>query len=197
MNDIYYKISDKTIRDSEIIHDIEDVKKLLGFNINWIHKNEDRSLLMGAVLWNRKELVRYLLTFPGINVNQKNSSGKTALIFTCSNYNVSILRLLLSHRYLNVNIQDDSGYTILHQACTWGCEEFVAELLSDVRVNMFIRDKQRKTVRDIIQSINKLNLGTMKYLKIMKIMDDIVYKLLRIFNGMLCMDIIQKIVKFL
>ena len=118
------KIYDDAIIDSEIIQDIESVKKHFGFylDINYGKYPEGYSLLMGAVLWNRKELVRYLLTYPNININKMNDKAFTSLIFACCKGNVPILELFLCREELDINIQDNAGWTGLHWACYYGYE---------------------------------------------------------------------------
>ena len=185
MEIIYDKIRDIKIPDSEIIQDIEHAKcKDLGFDINLGNKN-NWSLLMNAVDNRREELVRYLLSIPGINVNHRSFGGNTVL-YSCET--VSILKLLLNRRELDVNIQNIWGYTGLHRSCFWGRKACVKEYLLDARGDAFIRDRDGDTARD-----NALRRG---YVDIAKIISNSRYtSLLRIPNASLCRDITRMIIE--
>jgi len=115
------------------------------FDINWCDEY-NWSLLMWAIRWNRKELVEYLLSIPGININHRCLGSGTALSI-CDQ--VSILKLLLSRRDLDVNIQNENGRTGLHYLCYWGHKACIKELLLDSRVNTYIRDNYGRTARGI------------------------------------------------
>ena len=84
------------------------------FDINLPQGSFNWSLLMCAVNMNRKEFVRYLLSFPGINVNHRSVQGNTVLR-ACNQ--VSILKLLLGRKDLDVNIQNRWGETRLLPVC--------------------------------------------------------------------------------
>jgi len=104
MNKIYGKISNKinnkAILDSEIILEMETVrKKDPGFDINWKPNNQNWPLLTRAVFYEREELVKYLLMVPDIDVNNRGLSGATAFHFAG---NINILKLLLNCRDLDV-----------------------------------------------------------------------------------------------
>jgi len=133
--------------DSKIIQDIEYVKNnFFGFSINWVLEYEYESLLMRAVEGNREELVRYILTYPDIDINY----GKryTSLHLACfGGCNVPILKLLLGHRDIIVDKRDAGGrgYTGLYYACMRNKIEIVRELLIDARVDVLIRNEDDKT----------------------------------------------------
>jgi len=138
-----YRICDKIGRtkfyDSEIIRDIESAKINPNFDINdgyW-------SILMQAILWNREELVKYILTYSNIDVNT-HAGG-----IMWGNIHIHILKLLLAHKDFDVNIQDRNGQTGLHYACARNNIENVKELLLDARVNTLIRDNWGNTALDI------------------------------------------------
>ena len=182
---IRMNIRNKTIPDSEIIQNIESVKNNFGFNINQ-KDNDDFTLLILAVLMERKELVRYLLSIPGIDVNYRDSFNKVALHYA---KDCSILKLFLGRKDLNLNIQDRHEMTILHWQYIWKCEVCIKELLSDARIDILICDDQGQMVKDIATK--------QKRHRIVKLLNDPVYTLLYISRGLLCMDVIQKIVKYL
>ena len=118
MNIIRDKIHDHKILDSEIIQDLKyERNNNLEFNINWIDRSPNWlgfSLLMHAVRSDREELVGYLLSIPGININYTTrTANTTALHLTKS---VPVLKLLLSRRDININIENIRGYTALDVA---------------------------------------------------------------------------------
>jgi len=173
------------INDSEIIRVIErEKRKDPKFDIN-LGDKDNWSLLMCAVCYDRKELVRYLLSFPGINVNQRDKFNYTALHY-CDQ--VSVLKLLLGRRDIDVNIQNDRGQTGLYQVCYFGLKACVKECLLDARVNVLIRNNKGKTARNIA-----LERG---YPGIAKIINNSRYTtLLRIPNRALLHDIVRMIIE--
>jgi len=177
MNNICKKICDKAILDSEIIQEMESMKrKDPKFDINFGYNEDNWSLLMVANYYGREDLVRYLLSNPNINVNHRNYCGNTTLFF-CKQ--VSILKLLLDRRDLDVNIQNYGEWTGLYWACYWGRKACVKELLLDARADVLIRDDDGKTARDIAL-VNR-------YSEIAKIINNSGYiSLLRIPNYLLC-----------
>jgi len=142
------KIRRSDISDSEIIQETESAKEkeIPGFNINLGSGTSGWSSLMLAVDYDRKDLVRYLLSYPNINVNHRSIYNSTALHY-CDQ--VSVLKLLLGYRDIDVNIQNDRGQTGLHRVCRWGREACVKEYLLDTRGDALIRNKDGDTGRDI------------------------------------------------
>ena len=152
IKEIIHKIHNSSIPDSEIIQYIERVRhKDPEFDINLKYEDNgiaDLSLLMKAVYNGRKELARYLLTIPGININHKSRiNNNTALNFICSK-EPSLLKLLLSHRDLDVNVQSMLGHTVLHYACDNNDIGIVKELLLDARIDVSIRNILGSTARN-------------------------------------------------
>jgi len=184
MNIILNKIRWSDINDSEIIQEMESAKKIPGFDINLGCDNQNWSSLMYAVNYNRKELVRYLLSDPGINVNHRSIYNSTVM-HICDQ--VSILKLLLSRKDLDVNIQNDLGRSELHRACQMG-QALVKEYLLDARINTSIRNKYGDTTRDYALKY--------RYPDIAKIIGNSRYTtLLRIPNASLLYDIVRMIIE--
>jgi len=176
------KIQDVTFLDSEIIQEIESVKKKYKFNINYTYYDGNWTLLMCAVYHNRKELVEYILTFP--NIIFKNKYGTQVLFLVQC---VSVLILLLSRKDIDINIP--SGFDVfINYACYLGRKEYVRELLVDARVNTSIRDKRGRTARDF--AIRKGHHEITNMLKRTGCTP-----LLRIPNEALCRDITRMIIE--
>jgi len=187
MKRIFDKITQSDIDDSEIIQETESAKRNdPKFDINLGCNEDNWSLLMVAVLYNRKELVEYIiLTYPNINVYHRSNQGNTALHFCRQD---SILKLLLNRKDLDVNIQNVWGQTGLRRFCGSGHEACVKELLLDARVNTTIRNNNGKTARDIALE--------WRYSGIAKIIWNSRYTiLLRIPNRALIHDIIRMIIE--
>jgi len=177
---IHDKIHKNDVVDSEIIQET----KIPGFDINW-SDDSGWTLLMNAVRRNRKELVRYLLMNPNIDVKHRSNRGNIVLRY-CDH--VSILKLLLNRKDLYVNKQDEWGDTRLHQVCFEGSEAYVKELLLDARINTSIRNKYRETALDIALRH--------KYYGIVKIIGNSRHTtLLRIPNNLLLYDIVRMIIE--
>ena len=150
--------------------------------MGWGGKNW--SLLIITVLFDRKDLVEYLLlTYTNINVNHRNYYGNTALHF-CDK--VSILKLFLDRR--DLNIQNKWGQTGLHHACYSGRKACVKENILDTRVDALIRDNQGRTARD--KALER------RYPEIAKIINNSGRtSLLRIPNKVLLYDIVRMIIE--
>jgi len=182
MNKIYDKIRKCIIPDSEIIQDIEHAKRNDPyFDINNVIYGSWSSL----IIQKREELIEYLLADPNINVNYEDWNGYTAL--HCA-YNIPNLKLLLGHKNIEVNIQNKYGWTVLHRECYNNHIEIIKILLLDSRINIIIRNNERKTAQDY--AILKGHLGIANMLKRTGRTS-----LLRIPNKMLCWDITRMIIE--
>jgi len=174
---------DNTVLDSEIIRDLESRKNDFRFSIN-CRNSFYYTLFMDAVKWSRKELVKYLLTYPYIKINDKNDNGDTALIIACHRDDVDICKLLLCREDLDVNIKCRYGYTGLHNAY----KGTTRELLLDARADIMIRTHHGNTAQDIA-----IYMG---YCDIAKIINNSRYTtLLRIPNETLLFDIVRMIIE--
>jgi len=155
MNDVRIKMYDNEILDSEIIKNIENIKKKhTNIDINCINSNH-YTYLMDAIRYNRIELVKYLLTYSGTKVNQMADCGAAALHMCSDKNQYPMLCLLLTREDLKVNVRDCYGQTVLHRACSLGNEEGVLELLLDGRIDPLIRNKSGNTALDIATECKK------------------------------------------
>ena len=171
MNNVCIKMNQQ-ISDFEIIRILENGRKNYpDFDINWADDKLKHTLLMSSVLMNRTELVRYLLSVPGINVNQKNICYNSALTYVLYESQIPILKLLVSREDLDVNIQKN-GWTSLHSACYANSEQRVKILLSNERIDPSIRTNEGETALDIALS--------RKYYGIVKMLDNSWYMSLKI-----------------
>jgi ankyrin repeat protein len=69
------------------------------------------SLLINAVRYNKKEIMKYLLS-KNINVNLRNKAGFSALMIACSFCDIEMIELLLSYK-ANPDFMSNRGHTAL------------------------------------------------------------------------------------
>jgi ankyrin repeat protein len=86
-----------------------------------------------------------LLDTSKIDVNAKNSYGRTPLFIACANGNVSIARLLVEIGKANVNKKDSYGQTPLLEATKKGHDAVVTMLLDTGNADINLKDKNGKT----------------------------------------------------
>ena len=77
---------------------------------------DDKTPLYNAIISSKYELMKHLLSYDDININNTDSTGETNLHNAISFKDIKAVTLLLSHKNINVNIQDKYGYTPLHHA---------------------------------------------------------------------------------
>ena len=109
--------------------------------------NYKSKLLMFASFKGHQDTVAFLLSqhIFNVNVNDLDSLGKTALIYSASNGHVETLKILLSNKCITVNIQDNEGKTALHHAVNNGHTSIVNALLTSEYININIKDKDLAT----------------------------------------------------
>ncbi len=86
-----------------------------------------------ACQYGNVEVVRELLSVPGIEVNKVNATGKTPLFIACQNGHVELTRLLLNDTRVVVNIPTTDGWTPLSVARKNRHVEIVSELEKKLR----------------------------------------------------------------
>jgi hypothetical protein len=98
--------------------DIDEVKGLLarGADVNVVDGNLNETALSQAVLRGNRELVKILLD-AGAEVNEKNSSGLTALMYVGSDTSVEVVRDMIAAG-AKVDLKDEEGKNALHHAAS-------------------------------------------------------------------------------
>jgi ankyrin repeat protein len=81
----------------------------------------------------------------GLDVNDKNEYGDTALVWASNNGHLEVVRALLKVEGVDVNIKDMDGGTALIYACWKGHLDVARALLSHVAVDVNIRDNNGET----------------------------------------------------
>nr|CAD2207414.1 unnamed protein product [Meloidogyne enterolobii] len=118
----------------------------------YVVDDDNWTILMMAASAGQLEIVRLLLSysknddflksFPLRHINQKNSSGLSALHYACSKDHLQIVQELLE-KGADINAQDDRGATPLHRAASKGNKRIVNFLLNyknQIQVNLVNRE---------------------------------------------------------
>lgn len=97
--------------------DIETIKKLLKkVNVNTQKDCTGSSALCIAARKGETNMVKILLTIPGININAQNRWGQTALMIAARDGYDSIVKLLLEMPNIYINLVDEHNMTALKYA---------------------------------------------------------------------------------
>ena len=105
-------------------NDIENVRNVLslGANVNWLH-----TVFLGGMTFSgygalhiavedSEELLKIILSHPGVNVNVMDNNERTPLIIACLTQKVKNMRTLCQMSEIDPNIRDCSGCTALYFA---------------------------------------------------------------------------------
>jgi ankyrin repeat protein len=94
--------------------------------------------------------VRLLLATKGINSNEKNIDGWTALMAACQYGHIEIVKLLLTAKVISTNAKNIVGFTALMSACDHGHIEIVKLLLAVKGININVKDNYGRIASDIV-----------------------------------------------
>ncbi|KAN0085280.1 Ankyrin repeat-containing domain protein [Elaphomyces granulatus] len=86
-------------------------------NRNLMGEGLNRTALMGACIAGHPDIVQLLMNIKGIDVNQQDSVGLTALCLAIRNNRWEAAKLLLRRDDIDPNLRDNYGRTALHWAC--------------------------------------------------------------------------------
>ncbi|KAF0686267.1 Aste57867_21873 [Aphanomyces stellatus] len=89
----------------------------------------DAELNRGLVVTDVLEVIEFLLSLPGVDVNFENHDGLTPFIFASACGNIAVVSRLLLETKLDVNYQSENGVTALMVASSMGHLEVVKLLL--------------------------------------------------------------------
>ena len=96
---------------------------------------------MAAKLQNA-ELVTQICKSSKLEINKRNSLGKSALHYAAGSNNTEIAILLLDHE-ASVLVEDREGYTPVHTTCKYGREEVLQLMLN----------KRTEVVKELIERV--------------------------------------------
>ena len=115
-----------------------------GANVNGENAKGETPLILAAKLQNA-ELVTQICKSPRLEINKRNSLGKSSLHYAAGSNNTEIVILLLDHE-ASVLVEDREGYTPVHTACKYGREE-VLQLMLNKRTEM-VKELMERVTRD-------------------------------------------------
>lgn len=117
-----------------------DIKLFL--TVSEIHFNESiiNEALIVASQNGKYNVVKQLLTVPGININAQDKLNITALIHASGKGHYQVVKLLLDFPGIDVNIKDSFGYTALFLASRRGHTNIVKLLLAMPGIEINERD---------------------------------------------------------
>lgn len=100
------------------------------------------SILQYAILSNKIDIIKFLLNFPGLNINYKDQENEaTALHYACFSKNPEIVKLLLSSNDIDVNAMTKYQTTALHVACINNRIEICKILLNHPKIKLNYKTK--------------------------------------------------------
>jgi len=91
------------------------------------------------------ELIRDILDYSVIDINQSDSLGWIPLIYAVLLDKKDVIELLFKHPNINVNVQDIAGSTPLTHAVRKGSERMIELLLKHPDIDLNLRDRWGNT----------------------------------------------------
>ena len=128
-------------------NDLQKVRACLELGVDVNTKDKYNAGLHYAASNNNIELCEILLSQHGIDVNQVNSDGQTALMVSCLNEREEITQKLVSHPGIDFNCQDRDGFTAAYYAVdsgNIGCVKILS-MQNNVNWNLFPPNRQTIT----------------------------------------------------
>lgn len=133
----------------------KDLVKLLleGENkddVNQVNEQGVTPLILTAM---RKydDLLAYLVTIQGIDVNHQDDKGNTALHYSVYNNKRESVKKLLNHEAINPDLQNNLDQTPLHLTH----DNYLIRLLTDAKADLSLRDGKGKNPRELHQALSK------------------------------------------
>ena len=103
-------------------------------DVNWANPDwESWTALHAAAAQGHQDVTQLLLAHPAIDVNKRDSLGKTPLCDACHFGEAGTVKLLLQDARVLVNVVDNSGCPPIWRAAFWGHAEVVRWLVASGR----------------------------------------------------------------
>ena len=145
VGEIHIRINTQELRRACILGDLEEVEEILGNYEVDINGGGGDAPLLCAVLSGHPDVVRRLLDYPGVRLDQNAFfSGDTALHMACEMNRLSIVNLLCQDSRCTpsvVNMKDREGNTPLMRAVLYGHLDIVKELDKE-GTDFFTKDEE-------------------------------------------------------
>ena len=101
----------------------------------------------------------------GLNVNQKDTQGRTLLFYSCESFHhFNVFEQLLKHPHIQINLCTRSGSSPLYTASYYGNDIHVMALLADGRCNVNLSNANDNSLTPLMGACYKNNLQTIKLL---------------------------------
>jgi len=84
-------------------------------------------------------IVKLLLQHPEIDVNLRDSTGKSAMMYALNSPNIEILEFLAKEKNVKINQLNHNGVNIFMYSCSNGCLNLVKILLSRVDLDINLK----------------------------------------------------------
>lgn len=114
--------------------------------------------LIAATRAGKNDIVKYLLSQPGIDINKKFTNGRSALIVALANKQSEAALLLLDNPKVDVNIQDNDGNTALILAVKEGNPVITNKIIAKPNVNLNLKNKAGQTAMAVAANENIKNI---------------------------------------
>ncbi len=121
------------------------------------------TLLILATCNKQIHIIRILLDYKGINVNECDDYKTNALMYACSFNYLEIVKELIRQDDIDINLKDLYGNTALHGACIDKAYDCVHVLLKCSKIDLFIVNRKGKMAIDIFN--NDISSNIRKVLK--------------------------------
>ncbi len=106
------------------------------FSQDIVTQEDKNKALFKTVHFGHQEMLAWLLEQEGIDANQRDIRGKTALILATLRQQAGIVTVLLEHNGIDVNARDHLGRTALHLAAEQGDLVILEALLSTGNIDV-------------------------------------------------------------
>jgi len=127
-------------------NDVSRARQLIAEGVDINGKYNDYTGLIGAVMKNYREIMNILLACPDIDVNIRDSYGRTALYRAITMDNTEAVGKLLTRGDTRLDYTTIWGNTVLHVACSSvNKEEYVQSILAQPSCTMDIVNKKNNS----------------------------------------------------
>jgi ankyrin repeat protein len=135
--------------DAEIVKMLQNNVPAVMITIKPEQKKESEAALIAHVRAGKIKEVQEALK-QGVDVNQRDEHGLTALLLAAINGYEDIVKLLLADKKIDVNLANKQGYTPLMRAAYFGHKNIVQDLLNAGANKQLVND-QKKTALQLAQ----------------------------------------------
>lgn len=147
---------DDTLFEAVNTHNIEIVNIILKFNSKpfFINKISIHGTALHLAVMNKDiDIIKLLISLPGIDVNKIDSSNRTPLQIAFDNYSYDIVRILLSNEKVETNILSNDYNYILISVIKQRNIEIATLLIKHPKTNINIQNNQNPYQTALIEAV--------------------------------------------